>query len=639
MTQSPTTTQRFAARLGRFTLIYALGAGGVLVVSLVQAVAITHFLTPSEFGRLAVLMAFAGGFTLLPMLVTLQGTMGRVFGSKGDDDVPDVPDEAGEEDLGQDPGLALMTGTIVMCVACVLLVIIAWPFAADFSRALFGKVDYTREVRLAIIAGVLAAPFRLFLMFPRYGRRGMRYVAVELARLVIIIAAVIPFLIAGQGVPGAIGGFAIGEAVALLGAIFLTRKDLVFEFSLSEARQIFRVGIVMAPVLIAHYLIFNADIFVLNAFATEADVGEYRLAGTFGQFIAQPVSIFLLAWGPMARSPLHHAAQSERTPAVLGAAVLRYAWVAGIGLLVFTVLYADRIVALSPETYHGASTLVPLLGLGFVLRALFVILYRNSLIDWRRGLFVVLNAAAALIFIAALFILVPGSDAVGAAVSRIIAYGLVFTIFLVITQSRKPIPLAWGHLASAVVVGVLSYEVGAAVSNWIGAGALIGPLLYVALVIGTGIVPRSDVALVRRAALGLRARRPTQEIEERLALLPVAHLHLLRQVFREDSLEDGNSDSVSPEVEAKLAAALSEAAGLEGSDSIEPRTIPYALTYNRVAHHDRVGARLRLDGVDPIALDAIDETIRAIKLVPRRRWPTGAAVDGAEQAFPGMSAG
>jgi hypothetical protein len=73
---------------GHSALYIATGAS-TLLVSFASVAALTRFLSPAEFGHLAVLFVGSSLLTLLFNLVTLQGTFAWTFGVSGDDEVED----------------------------------------------------------------------------------------------------------------------------------------------------------------------------------------------------------------------------------------------------------------------------------------------------------------------------------------------------------------------------------------------------------------------------------------------------------------------------------------------------------------------------------------------------------------------
>src|SRR5689334_9545406 len=64
-----------AARFGRDTAIFAATSAAGLGLGLLTAVVLTHLMTPSAYGRLAVLLVFSSLLTTLYNLGSLQGTL------------------------------------------------------------------------------------------------------------------------------------------------------------------------------------------------------------------------------------------------------------------------------------------------------------------------------------------------------------------------------------------------------------------------------------------------------------------------------------------------------------------------------------------------------------------------------------
>ena len=67
-----------------------MGAVITFVLALISIIVTTRFLTPAEFGELALLLTFAAFLTVIYNVGILQGTFTYVFGSAGEEEVDDA---------------------------------------------------------------------------------------------------------------------------------------------------------------------------------------------------------------------------------------------------------------------------------------------------------------------------------------------------------------------------------------------------------------------------------------------------------------------------------------------------------------------------------------------------------------------
>src|SRR3954470_13862575 len=81
---------RLGVRFGRHTATYASGSVVSLVLGFASFAILTRFLSPDEFGVLAVLLLFSSLLAVLYPLGLLQGAFAWVFGSSGEEEAEDA---------------------------------------------------------------------------------------------------------------------------------------------------------------------------------------------------------------------------------------------------------------------------------------------------------------------------------------------------------------------------------------------------------------------------------------------------------------------------------------------------------------------------------------------------------------------
>lgn len=615
--------QTLGERIGRYWLIYGAGAFALAVLSLTQVVVVTHFLSPTQLGRLAALQAFAALITVLLLMGALQGTMARVFGAQGDEDAVDLAD-GGAVPASDAPTRSIATGLTIMLCGAVVIVGVVWPLAPRLAGLLIGDEGEAGLVRAITIAGIAGAPFRLFLVYPRYARRAGRYVALELGRSLGGLAVSVALLAAGLGIEAVVIGTVVGELGGVAVSLVTNRREIELSFSASEARTIVRSGAGYAPILFSNYIVLHSDILILTAYTSPAQVGRYRLAVGVARMVIYPVTIFLIAWGPLTRSPLQIAAERERSPAEVGMLLLRYVLVAGVGILLVAALFGNVLVKVSPASYAGAASLIPLIGAAYVVRALFVIVYRTALFPRKRRVFIALFVLAAVIFLAMGLAATPALGGAGTAAARTAGFSAALVGMIAFSQrSASSLPVPWWHISITFVAGLLAWGIGDLASEWAAPAAIAGPLTYVAIVLTTGVVPRAHWRPLGRMLAALRPSRPARRMERRLVALPPEDIALLRRALREHApaaeiaRERGEEH---PATLARLARVLNDLSGLEGEQRLDLPAVRYALTYQRLALHDRVGRQLVAEGVPPMSLDSLEEALRLLGRIPLRRW-------------------
>ena len=555
---------RFAGRIGRHATVYGIAAASGVVAGLVSVAVFTRFLDQGEFGKMAVLATIASIITLIATLGVMQGTMRRIYGTTGDDEVGEVDEAEQKEVMSADPRLALSTGlalTLVFGAALFLLAVVL----QDPVAGLFGGPQDATLILLAAGAGVAGAVMRFSRNILRLQLRSEAYLVVSLIYSFGGIPVAIPLLEAGLGVEAVLIGFIVANGLAAAICLVLLAADLRLAVSLREAWEIMRAGTRYLPIVISFQAIQMGDVLLVAAFGSFSQTGVYRVAQRIAMPVTYGTSVFQQSWGPLKRDMTQVAVDSADESRTYTAHLFTYYAVFVTALILVVAVLADPLVRLASSEFGEAASLVPLTALGVAGHGWFVFAYRNTRLPRQMLWMLGLSLFAALVFIALSVALIPALGAVGAPLAAIAAWGLVTFIMLGANQLLgKPIPYEYGNLLALGGLTLLA---------WLVAGLLLpdstlGTIAKLALLpawggalLATGAVPLADVRAVRRFlrdAAGIdsrrqlgariaglngtdallvdelvRRKRPPQEVAERTGLSPeevVANtVHVLRR--------------------------------------------------------------------------------------------------------------
>jgi O-antigen/teichoic acid export membrane protein len=600
-----------ATRLGRDSAVYAVGSFGALALGFVNLAIVSRFLSPSQYGDLAVLLILSAGLTIVLNLGSLQGTFLWVFGSAGDDAADDDPDPTTAADKRQ----GLTTGLAITIIISLLGTAVVASAASDIAPALLERTG-AMAVALAAASGGAGAVWRLVVNVPRLAQRPGQFVVLNTMRPIAVIALTIAFLSAGDGVTGAMAALFIGSAASCAVAVAVTRANYRPSVRLRDTWRILRRGRIYIPLAIAIWAMHNIDQFILSRYVDAADVGIYRIAARMGAFVSYFTGAYLMAWHPLQLSPLFFAATGEddRGPARVGAQlwtvlILCCAWIV-LGMWVGS----DLLVHVAPPAYAGAAPLIPAVSAGFIVYAAFYGFYRAAQFTWRRTAFIWLSVASIVLAAIAGMYAAPRWGAYGAAASLPTGEAICLTIFIVCSQrSSRPIPIPYARiLAGIAVAGAL----GAAALLLRDAGAFAPAvdvaafaLFPVALVV-LRIAPRGTLRAVVGGARRILAPTENRSIRGRVRLLREGDRRLLAGVF------DAAGEPTPEERVEGVRVLRSVCPGVEPYD----RHDSLICDYLRAAVADRQVVQRQLRGVrvDPLDLALLDNALTIARREVRR---------------------
>jgi hypothetical protein len=300
------------AALGTQVLRYSgiHGIGMVLgnAVTFASTIVIANFSEPGEFGQLGLLMFYSGLLTILFTLASKQGTLKRTFG--GDDEDDDDDDDEDDDELAASPRRSLGTGLVTITIVSIIGTGLSIVFADQISHYLLGDADPSL-VMYAALAGGTAALYRVSSIAIWIERRPKSYIAVEVAKPIFILAAVVPLLIAGEGITGAIAGQAIGTGLALLMSLVVLRGSWELCWDWREAIAIYKKGAIRVPLVLSMWVVGYADIFILSRFVDHTELGTYHLASRAAFLVAVLPGGYRKALRPLQKTPMFRAVEDE----------------------------------------------------------------------------------------------------------------------------------------------------------------------------------------------------------------------------------------------------------------------------------------------------------------------------------------
>jgi O-antigen/teichoic acid export membrane protein len=614
-------------RIGRHAAIYGSGSLLTLAFGFVNVAVLTRFLDTGEYGELAVCLVYAALLTVLYNAGSLQGSFSWVFGSTGEEELEAGRAPTGARDKRRALGSALTLTAVIAALGTALNI----NLADEISDLVLGVEDHA-AILWAAISGGLGSLWRLASNVLRLERRPAAYVWLAATRPVLVLAVSIPLVATGGGVAGAMAGVAIATAGSLLVTLVAVRRSFRFAFTREDAANIFRLGGPWVPTVVALWVMHQADVFLLSQFASDSDVGVYRVAARVGAVMSYLVSAFLMAWGPLSADPIAAAVEREQGKRQAGATLTTYFALASLAGILGLAVFSHVLVRIAPPAYEDAAPLIPLIGLGFVCYGAFVVVYRTAGIPNGRRVYIGTTIFSAAILILSAVVLIPPWGPYGAAAAVCLgpAAGMA-ALFVVARRRDHPPPLQAARIAGGFGLAIACFLMAKA-------GTLLGPpfgpalevlawIAYPVLLVLTGVIPRDHLprlaAIARSAMLG---GGPETAIAREVDSLDDDEREPLDLVLRGDSPDDaaralGKSE---PELLEDLVHALRKVGGVGEPCPADARIGAYLVSTAGGAERDAMARALWTSDVDPLELDSLTVILRALtrehRRSERRRW-------------------
>lgn len=430
--------------------IYALSSLVSPLVSLLLAPFLTHTLSRSDYGMLAILNT----------VITLVAGVAELGLSAAFTRLYTYDCETREDQLAA-------LSTLVISLFCIvtpltLLGIICAPWLA-MQLLNSASSDAVNAVRISAVLALLQDIAVPGLAWLRTENRAALFSILSTGNLLVTAGANIVFVGAfGLGVSGSLLATGAGSAlvIACTMPVLLARAGL--RPNLAMAREMVAFGAPHAMNVISAWVLQLSDRYLLGHFASLTQVAGYSVAYSLGGILsALIISPFSMAWWVL-MYPIAKRDDAQHMFCVI------FRWFSVVLLFAAFGLSLGGISVLDiffPAPYHADAPIVPLVAMATMFNGVFLVVSLGVSLRRKTWLASLYFIGAALINVGLNLLLIPCYGAMGAAISTLVAYIALALMAYIANWWIYPVAFEVGLFLVALVVGVALYAAGDALAQ------------------------------------------------------------------------------------------------------------------------------------------------------------------------------
>jgi O-antigen/teichoic acid export membrane protein len=271
-------------RLSSQTLIYGLGDAIIKAIAFFLIPLYTRVLTKEEVGIIA-LINIIELILLLVLSLSLNSAVLKVF-----------------HDLKTETEKRAIFSTSLIFISIIAFFVLSALFinAGALSQIFFRSADYSVYLKIVLVS-VFFNLFRLLgLAYLRALEKPIHYSILNIIHFTLLVSLnIYHIVILKQSILGVVKSSVITAGVLFLIVITTVFRNVGFTFSTSILKKLMHFGMPMVPGTVAAWALTVSDRYLLNLFATPADVGLYDIAYKFGMIINMILVMpFRTAWLP-----------------------------------------------------------------------------------------------------------------------------------------------------------------------------------------------------------------------------------------------------------------------------------------------------------------------------------------------------
>ncbi len=386
-------------RLGTSVMIYGLGGVVNRVLSFALLPVFTAYLSPADFGVLAMLGVVA--MVLVPIFsLGFEAATGPCYF---------------EGNARERKAATIWTAFTILAASSAVLAASGILWSGEISRLAFQTSRYHYPVTLTLLSAcltMLSLPWGLYLRFEE--RAGTFVALAAVSALISVGLSVVMVVVLRRGLLGMIEAQLLGGALTLVMYLVFTAPRVPFRFDPRLGSELLRLGMPLVPSFVFLFVIHQGNKYVLQWFHGPAAVGVYTVGFNLGLAMQLAVSAFQSAWLPYFMSFVDRKDEAR----VVFPRILLY-YVVGVGALsvVFFLAAKPVVMVMTQPAFRGAYQAVGPSAAAQFLAGVSSILLPGLYFAKDVKYVTVVQAAAAVVAVGLDLLLIPSGGLLGAAVA------------------------------------------------------------------------------------------------------------------------------------------------------------------------------------------------------------------------------
>jgi len=470
-------------RVGKDTVLYGISTVIARIASVALLPVYTRYLTPADYGLIQ-LLELAGEVAGILFVAGTRSGMLRFYYRTNDT----------AERNSVVSTTFLLEGTLALVGAIVLFL-----GAELVWKTMLAGEGSSLLVQISAVNFFLGTLHNVPFTYLQAQQRAALYTTTLVIKLVLQILFNLLLLIwLDMGVRGMLISSVIVNTIIAVGTTTLMLRRTGLHPKWSIVRDLRRYGVPYQLTSVGSFILTFGDRFFLQRFQGATQVGLYALAYQFGFLLYQlGAGPFLRAWIPERHKGFSKPTTERNRDTRQGFFFLNLILITmAVGIAVGA---TPAIRILTEQSYHSATTLVPLIALAYVLHAWVEAVKFGIDVAERTIFYTYASWVATIVVLAGYLLLIPALGATGAVLATIVGFAVRLAMTLYWAQRLTPLEYGWGRVARLTLIA--AFCVGATLVQ--PPGSIATDLLVTALAVSAYVTCVWILILKRDERLGI----------------------------------------------------------------------------------------------------------------------------------------
>lgn len=422
---------KFRALLGH-TLIYGLGNYGVKVIGFLLIPVYTRYLTPNDYGIMALVSMYAQAMFVCMNLGQSVALFRFYY----------------ERDTQESRDRVVAAGIWIVFLFSAPLAVMPLLFSGRLARVFLG----TDALWFLMCIGTGTVLAKVLLRMPfsimRADNQSKRYASWSLVRNGLATSFAIALVVGFHlGATGVVLSQFLGEFIMCLLLTASTFRVLRAGFHWQDIKDQLLFGLPLVPAGAASFMLDLADRWFIKHYYSVGDVGIYSLGYRFAEILSFVVMAFQLSWPQF----LFSHRKDPNAPQIYAQMTNYYLALLMLLWLSLSIFAPELLRIMAPPTYGGAAALVPVVAFAMALDGI-TFMVNIGPPFFKKTIFRTYTiCTAAVVNLVLNVLLIPRYGSMGAAWATFGGFGVQVAMTLVISLRLYPVPYRYRRLG--VVMG------------------------------------------------------------------------------------------------------------------------------------------------------------------------------------------
>lgn len=401
----------------KHSVVYGISSAAVKASGIILIPIYTKYFTVAEFGRLGLILAVISILVQIVVMGQSQSLLRFI----------------NQINYQKKRKSIFFTITIFVVLINILFVIIGETLSPFFAQ-LFGSIDdYNLSLKIAVFIVAFSIINNIFQSKLRADENSIFFTVLNIIKLVFLIIFTV-YLVAfiKNGINGVLYAQLISEILGFIIVLPMMIREMELKFEKKILKESLKFGIPLIFAGLSMTLLNISDRFIIKFLDNESSLGlyelGYRIAGILNMFLVIPMN---LTFVPIAYKMYKQPNDKEYFSKIMTYFTFIIVW----GALLLSIFSKEILLIFSKSNeFLPAYSIVPFILYSYVFLGMSIISSVGIFLEGKTLYSAIITVVATILNIGLNFILIPKVGIMGAAISTVLSFSLLFALNLIFSN-------------------------------------------------------------------------------------------------------------------------------------------------------------------------------------------------------------